>query len=254
MRTAHARLLPLLLVAACATAPPPAPAPAVPAPSSPDPAPFSTAASLEVLPAGWKPFRLTRFKKPTSYRLVRRDGNVVLEADADRSASGLEFETHVDLHAYPWLAWRWEVPRLNPKANNTLSHVEDSPARVVVIFEGGRESLPADEQINYDLARALGGRGLPYATMMYIWENRLPVGSVITHHFTSRIKMIVAGNGERGLGAWTEVRVNLLEDYRRAFGEEPPRVRAVGVMSDSDNTGERTVAWYGDIRFERAAP
>jgi len=45
--------------------------------------------------------------------------------------------------------------------------------------------------------------------------------------------------------------VNVLEDYRRAFGEEPPRIRAVAVMSDSDNTGARTVAWYGDIRFGR---
>jgi len=44
--------------------------------------------------------------------------------------------------------------------------------------------------------------------------------------------------------------VNVLEDYRRAFGEEPPRVRSVGIMSDSDNTGERTVAYYGDISFQ----
>ena len=28
-------------------------------------------------------------------------------------------------------------------------------------------------------------------------------------------------------------------------------MRAVGIMSDSDNTGARTVAYYGDIRFLR---
>jgi len=213
--------------------------------------PFSTAAALDVLPAGWKPFRLARFKKATEYRLVPLEGTVALRAIADSSASGLHFDTLADLHEYPWLSWRWKVPELNGSADNTLAHVEDSPARVIVVFEGGRESLPAAERINYDLAKAMGGNELPYATIMYIWENHLPEGAIIDHHFTTRIKMIVAGSGRKDLGTWHEERVNLLEDYRRAFGEEPPRVRSVGIMSDSDNTGARTVAYYGDIRFQR---
>jgi hypothetical protein len=240
-----------LLAASCASVPPRGAATVAPAPASPDPAPFSTAASLDGLPPGWKPFRLTRFKKTTDYRLVSVEGSVALKATADASASGLRFDTRVDLHDFPWLTWTWKVPELNLKANNTLAQVEDSPARVVVIFEGGRERLPPAEQINYDLALALGGQELPYATLMYIWENRLPVGAVIAHHFTTRIKMIVAGNGGDDLGRWHRERVNVLEDYRRAFGEEPPRVRAIGVMSDSDNTGARSVAYYGDIRFAR---
>jgi hypothetical protein len=223
----------------------------LPVAATPDPAPFSTAATLDVLPAGWTPVRISRLKKSTEYRLVPVEGTVALQATADASASGLRFETSADLHEYPWLAWTWNVPELNGRADNTLAHVEDSPARVIVVFEGGREDLPAAERINYDLAKAMGGNELPYATLMYIWENHLPEGAIITHHFSSRIKMIVAGTGRKDLGIWHEERVNLLEDYRRAFGEEPPRVRAVGIMSDSDNTGARTVAYYGDIRFQR---
>jgi len=249
IRPAHPGLAAALFVAACASVPPPAPAPAPRA--APDPAPFSTAAALDVLPPGWKPVRLTRFKKATDYRLVPLEDTVALRATADSSASGLQFDTVVDLHEFPWLTWKWEVPGLNGKADNTLAHAEDSPARVIVVFEGGRERLPAAEQINYDLVKAMGGNELPYATMMYIWENTLPEGAIITHHFSTRIKMIVAGSGRKDLGRWHEERVNLLEDYRRAFGEEPPRVRAIGLMSDSDNTGERTVAYYGDIRFQR---
>ncbi|MBK6981516.1 MAG: DUF3047 domain-containing protein [Betaproteobacteria bacterium] len=249
IRPAHASLAAALFAGACAVAPVPPSAPL--AGARPDPAPFSTAVTLDALPPGWVPFRFARFKKPTDYRLVAHEGTVALEATADSSASGLRFDTVADVAEYPWLSWRWKVPALNGKADNTLAHVEDSPARVIVIFEGGREELPEDERMNYDLAKAMGGHGLPYATLMYIWENRLPEGAIITHHFTTRVKMIVAGNGKRDLGEWHEERVNLLEDYRRAFGEEPPRVRAVGIMSDSDNTGERTVAYYGDIRFGR---
>ncbi|MBK8321220.1 MAG: DUF3047 domain-containing protein [Betaproteobacteria bacterium] len=248
MRTVTALLL-AVLVAACASTPP-APQPAAPSQVH-DPAPFSTALALDILPPGWKPYRLARFKKPTKYQLVPLDGTVAMRAQADASASGLQFDLTVDVKEFPWLTWHWKVPELISGANNTIHQVEDSPARVIVTFEGGRDKLPDAEQINYDLAKAMTGNELPYATLMYIWENQLPEGSVIEHHFSTRVKMIVAGSGRKDLGRWHEERVNVLEDFRRAFGEEPPRVRAVGIMSDSDNTGGHAVAYFGDIRFKR---
>ena len=41
----------------------------------------------------------------------------------------------------------------------------------------------------------------------------------------------------------------LAADYRTAFGEEPGKLIAFGVMSDTGNTGESVEAWYGDISF-----
>jgi hypothetical protein len=256
MRPAHSSLIAALLAAACAAVPPTEPVRAAaeapsPAPRGHDPAPFSTAAALDVLPPGWQPYRLARFKKSTEYRLVPFEGKVALRAVAESSASALRYETSVDVHEFPWLTWHWMVTDVIAEANNSHAHVEDSPARVVVTFEGGRDQLPAAEQINYDLAKAMFGHEMPYATLMYIWENHLPEGQIITHDRTTRIKMVVAGSGLKDLGRWHEERVNLLEDYRRAFGEEPPRVKSVGVMTDSDNTGTRAEAYYGDIRFQR---
>jgi hypothetical protein len=264
MRLAHASFPAALLVAACAVAPEPMPEPvarpspaaatetmATPATRGADPAPFTSAAALDVLPPGWKPYRLGRYKKPTEYRLVPMEGAAALRAVAESAASGLRFDTIVDVTEYPWLTWQWKITDVIAEANNVLPHAEDSPARIVVMFEGGRDQLPPAEQMNYDLAKAMFGQELPYATIMYIWENHLPEGAIITHHHTTRIKMIVAGSGRKDLGLWHEERVNLLEDYRRAFGEEPPRVKAVGVLTDSDNTGTRAEAFYGDIRFQR---
>ena len=253
IRPAHASLLAAVLAASCALEPP-APVstrPAVTAATSPDPTPFSTATALDVLPKGWHPYRLARFKKPTQYQLVPMEGTIAMRATADASASGLQYDTVVDLHEFPILSWKWKVPAMIPGANNTEAQVEDSPARVVVLFEGGRDKLPPAEQINFDLGKALGGNELPYATLMYIWENNLPEGTIITHHFSTRVKMIVAGSGKLDLDRWHEERVNLLDDYRRAFGEEPPRVKSVGIMSDSDNTGAQAVAYFGDLRFHR---
>jgi hypothetical protein len=198
---------------------------------------------------GWQPVRLMRLKKMTEYALVDYGGTTVMKASANASASGLRHPMSVDLATTPWLHWRWKVSDLIAAADNTISHVEDSPARVIVTFEGGREQLPPEEQLNYDLALAMTGNRLPYATLMYIWENRLPEGALIPHHMTSRVKMIVAGSGKDKLGAWHAESHNVLDDYRRAFGEEPPRVASVGIMSDSDNTGASVTAYFGDIRF-----
>jgi len=126
--------------------------------------------------------------------------------------------------------------------------------RVVVSFDGDIDTLPLDDRIFFDNVRLLTGQQLPYATLMYIWENRAPKGGVIPNRHTSRIRMIVAESGRDKVGAWQEVTRNVYEDFRRAFGEAPGKITAIGIMTDTDNTGENVYAYYGDILFRRVAP
>jgi hypothetical protein len=63
--------------------------------------------------------------------------------------------------------------------------------------------------------------------------------------------MIVVESGGAKVGGWVEESRNVFEDYRQAFGEEPPLINGVAIMTDTDNTKERAVAYYGDIRFVR---
>jgi hypothetical protein len=189
------------------------------------------------------------FKKPTQYHLVNTaEEGVVIESRAHASASGLEYPTSFDLQEYPWLEWRWKVPKMVEGTRNSLAHIEDSPARMVVTFEGGRDKLAPDEQMNYDLAKAIAGTTMPYATLMYVWDDNLPYGTVVQHNMTTRVKSIVVGS-KASLGSWVVERHNLLNDYRRAFREDPPRASAVGFMTDTDNTQTVAGAFYGDIRL-----
>jgi len=214
---------------------------------------FSTARPDGPLPAGWHALVVSRLKDTTDYRLVKDDGVTVVEAFADASASGLEHDIRVDLKEFPLLAWRWKVSALIAGADNTRRRTEDSPARVIVTFEGDSSTLSYRERLFALQMRALTGYDFPYATLMYIWENRAPVGTVIPNRNTSRIKMIVVESGGAALGRWRDEMRNVYEDYRRAFGEEPPAVRSIGIMTDTDNTGGTARAFYGDIAFERAA-
>jgi len=75
---------------------------------------------------------------------------------------------------------------------------------------------------------------------------------VIPSAHTSQVKMLVVASGTRGLGSWQSLRRNVVEDYRRAYGAEPGPVLGVAVMTDTDNTGEKALGEYADIRFECA--
>jgi len=66
--------------------------------------------------------------------------------------------------------------------------------------------------------------------------------------------MLVAESGREKVGIWQEVTRNVYEDYKRVFGEEPGAITAIGIMTDTDNTGANVHAYYGDIVFRRIAP
>src|SRR5258708_4452585 len=95
----------------------------------------------------------------------------------------------------------------------------------------------------------LTGDKMPYAILMYSWASDAPVGTITSNDQTGKIQTIVVGGG---IGEWREFRRNVLEDYRRAFGEEPWDIVAVGVMTDTSNTRGKASAQYGDISFRPA--
>jgi len=201
---------------------------------------------------GWEPFAMVRGNTPTSYRLVEQDGAVVIQADSTEGGSGLYRKIHIDVHRYPIIEWRWRVPRDSGKADGPSR--ESPPVRISVAFDGDPAKLDFDDRVKMRMAKALTVNGLPYASLLYVWLNRRPVDAVYSSPHTERVRHIVVESGERRLDEWVSVRRNLVEDYKRAFGEEPGRVSAIGIMTDTDNTGENIHAYYGDIVFRRIAP
>ncbi len=215
---------------------------------------FSRNAPGDAVPNGWRLWSLSRFKKTTQYKLVDYAGKTVVKAHAEASASGLVHPIELDPGTYPLLQWQWKTTALIDTADNTKKHAEDSPVRVVVTFGGDIDSLSLDDRMFFDNVRLLTGQQLPYATLMYIWENRAPKNTIIPNRHTSRIKMIVVESGRDKVGTWQNVTRNVYDDYRRAFGKAPGKITSVAIMTDTDNTGENVHAYYGDILFRRVAP
>ena len=203
------------------------------------------------LPAQWEPFVILPATPRTEYRLVATSEGTALEANAERSASGLYRKIRIDPKSHPIVEWRWNVVRPVAGADVRIPSREDSPARLVISFHGDISRLDFQERITLRLYKGLTGQTLPYAMLMYIWAGALPAETLIPSEHTGKIQMIVLPSDEKDIGRWMNFRRNVLEDYRRVFGEEPSDIVAVGVLSDSDDTREQARAQFGDITFRR---
>jgi hypothetical protein len=169
------------------------------------------------------------FKGSTRYEVVQEDRQRCIRATSDASASALYYEIDFDPREYPLLTWRWKVNNTLVKGDELKKEGDDYAARVYVVFPS-----------------ALFWRT---KAINYIWANKLAAGQAVPNPFTSNACMIAVQSGPTLLGQWLEEKRNLIEDYRKCFGEDPPKAGAVAIMTDTDNTGEKAVAWYGPIRL-----
>lgn len=199
---------------------------------------------------GWTHQPLSKMKRDTVYSVAQEDGHAVLRGVADRSASLYVAIFNPATGVPASLDWRWKTDALVPDADNRDKDREDAPLRVLVAFDGDKATLSEDEQKRFQRAKTLTGRDAPYATLMYIWSDHVPVNSVIPSAHTSQVRMLVVASGPQGLGDWQSVHRDLAADYRHAFGTAPGRMLGVAVMTDTDNTGARAVGEYADIRFD----
>jgi hypothetical protein len=195
---------------------------------------------------------LSSLKRDTRYTVVTENGKTLLQAEADNSASVYGAPLSPAQTASGVLSWQWQTDALVPGADNRDKQREDSPVRVIAVFDGDRSKLPDAEKRHLKWAKRISGREAPYATLMYIWSEQVPLETVIPSAHTSQIKMLVASSGPAGLGQWQTLRRDLRADYKRAFNEEPGALLGIGVMTDTDNTGAKASARYADIRLECA--
>lgn len=188
-------------------------------------------------------------KAPTRYTVTQKEGRWAVSARADSSASMWRRRVSVLPEQLGEARFSWWVESLPAGAHVADIEQEDAAARVIFAFEGNLDKLSPRNRAMFDLARALTGEYPPYATLMYVWDTREPVGSVVVNPRTDRVRKIVLDSGPSALGSWRDHRRRLAEDFRRAFGEEPGRLVGIAVMTDGDNTRTRSQAWYGAIEL-----
>lgn len=212
---------------------------------------FSGQDIRNILPTNWQPLHFSSIENKTAYFLTRDDNKTVFKAVSHASASGYIHKISIDPWEYPILTWQWKVDNIIRSANINTRSGDDYPARLYIIFDYDIEKLTALERYKADIYKSFHGQYPPLAVLNYVWDNKHPVGYTTANAYTSRVQMIISQSGEKNIGKWVTQKVNLYEDYQRVFGEAPMKIKAIAIMTDTDNTGESATAYYGDIQLQK---
>lgn len=195
-------------------------------------------------PAGWEPLTFSRVPRHTRYTVVLDGDRWVLRAESDAAASGLFRPLDLDPRVHRVLSWRWRVDGVLARSDPRRKEGDDYAARVYVAFAYDPASAGIWERTRFNAYRLIYGRYPPGLVLNYVWESRLPTGTVLDNAYTARAKIIVVRSGAAEAGRWVTETHDVYADFRRIVGAEPPRIVGIAVMTDTDDTGERAVAYY----------
>jgi hypothetical protein len=162
------------------------------------------------------------------------DGNHYLHVASDRSTSGRGVRLEFDPNRCPTVSWRWKVTSVIASADLRHKEGDDAAAKVYVIFDGPSRWNPLDQRL-----------------LIYVWDNQLPAGTTLPNAWQpKKAHMLVLESGADKVGQWVPERVDLADDYRRAFpGERAASVKAIAFMADTDNTSTRVSAGLDDLEI-----
>lgn len=195
----------------------------------------------------WEALTFPRIPKHTEYLPVRMAGTVVIQAQSNGGASGLIRVLNIDPNQFPWLQWRWRIDHVLDKGDATTKQGDDFAARIYVTFKFEADGKSWGERFRHRAASIAADRQLPGSTLTYIWANKAFPGNIINSPYTDQAKMVVVRSGNVLAAQWINEQRNIVADYRSAFGKHPPPITGIAIMTDTDNTGESTRAYYGDI-------
>lgn len=201
--------------------------------------------------SNWKEVFFPKIPARTKYSAATDGKDTFLKAQSNNSASVIYYKDPFNPYEYPHVRWRWKVDNILKGADLKTKETDDSPIRVYVAFEYNPKKSTILERALYNSVKLLYGEYPPHSSLNYTWASEQTAPDIITSSYTDRSKMINLEKGDRKVGMWVEENVNIIADYKRAFGKNPPEKATIGIMSDTDNTKGSAVSYITDIVLSR---
>jgi hypothetical protein len=207
-------------------------------------APLAGPADTPVPP--WREVLLPKQTLPkTRFEIVDLDGRRALRIESPASYGNLVHDLAPGAPAPRQLSWSWRLDRPVEGAALQKKAGDDAAVKVCVMFDHALDALPFSERQQLRLARLLSGEDLPGATLCYVWDPVQAADSVVPNAYTRRMRWFVLQGRGSPLGEWRSEQRDLRADFLRAFGDEArelPRIKAVLVGADADNSGGHGLA------------
>ena len=182
------------------------------------------------IPGDWK--GQTWGRPAYDLEIVADDGQPVLrlKSKGDNSTISRDLRVSVNLDQTPILEWSWKVVTLPAGGNACQKSTDDQAAQVYVAWLRSPESVRS---------RIIG----------YVWDSTAPVGTICKSQKTTTVTYVVLRSGSRELGKWITERRNVVEDFRKIYGEAPDNPTVLSLSIDSDDTRSSADSFIGPTVF-----
>ncbi len=169
-------------------------------------------------------------KNKTIYSVGSNENGNFLKAVADNAASGLGKEIKIDLNITPFINITWKIEKDLPGIRENTKKGHDFAARVFVVKKTGATPL-SNRAINY------------------VFSSNNEIGFNAQSPYTKKSIDNVLATTKKNFNEWITVKANVKEDFKRFHDLDVSELDGLAIMSDTDNSKMRAIAYYQNIYF-----
>ena len=166
----------------------------------------------------------------TIYTLGSNEAGNFYKAVADNAASGLGKEIKIDLNKTPYINITWKIEKDLPGIKENTKKGHDFAARVFAVKKTGATPL-SNRAINY------------------VFSSNNDVGFNAPSPYTKKSIDNVMASTKNNLNEWVTVKSNVKEDFKRFHNLDVNELDGLAIMSDTDNSKLKAIAYYQNIYF-----
>ena len=166
----------------------------------------------------------------TIYSVGSNDNGNYLKAVADNAGSGLGKEIKIDLNKTPFINITWKIEQDLSGINEKTKKGHDFAARVFAVKKTGATPL-SNRAINY------------------VFSSNVKVGENWPSPYTKKSIDNVLSTTKENLNKWVTVKANVKEDFKKFHDLNVDELDGLAIMSDTDNSKLKSVAYYQNIFF-----
>jgi len=166
----------------------------------------------------------------TIYTVGSNDNGNFLKAIADNAASGLGKEVKIDLNKTPFINITWKIEKGLPGIKEDTKKGHDFAARVFAVKKTGATPL-SNRAINY------------------VFSSNSDIGMNWRSPYTKKSIDNVLASTKNNLNEWITVKANVKEDFKKFHDLDVNELDGLAIMSDTDNSKMKSIAYYQNIYF-----
>ena len=170
-------------------------------------------------------------KAEDNLKIVQDESGGCLKAEAKGQASGIGIEIKVDLNKTPFINITWKIEQGVEGVKENTKKGHDFAARISVVKETG--ALPWQKKV-----------------MNYVFSSNEKMNTHWVGPYQKQIIDYVASSlVDQPLNTWVTVKLNVKDHFKKFLDMDLDEIDGVVIMTDTDNTDQKAIAYYKDIYF-----